>query len=295
MSIDLHIHTTYSDGQYSPREIFSQAKSLGLTTIAIADHNTIEAVAESLSLSSEFKIGYLPAVELSTYHESAELHLLGYCIDPASHLLADWLRDSDAAKIAQTRERTRLINELGIDVTYDEVATAANGRVPNGVSFLTAIRANGRNLANPKVTPYLEGGARSESPYLHFYYDFFSKDAPAFVRLDAASTTDAIDLVKKMGGIPVLAHPAKTPLDTIETLMQAGLAGVEAISTYHTPEQVAYWKGTATDLDLIVTAGSDYHGPDIKPNVKLGGIEGNDDVLVERLLERLQKTSPHSS
>lgn len=286
--IDLHIHTNASsDGQHAPREIFSMAQEKGLRAIAFADHNSIDNVEEGLKLSLEFGIEFIPALELNTFYQDLDLHILGYFVDPRDRVLKEWLAEIHLKKWEQAEKRVQKLNELGFVFNWDDLRKFSGDQIPTGMSFLQAILSRPENLSDPRLYPYLKGN-RSNSPYVNFYRDFLRGGKPAFVPMEDISTLEAIQRLRSLGSIPILAHPSDTGEDKIISLISYGLAGLEVFSPYHTePEQKAF-KTLAEKHGLLITAGSDFHGGKVKPDVNLGGISGNNYELLNKLKEFLR-------
>lgn len=288
--IDLHIHTlASSDGQHTPREIFEMAKKLDLEAIAFSDHNTVASLDAGFTLSEEFGIEFIPAIEINTIYEDWDLHLLAYYINHRDLQFLAWLEDINEEKRSQAVKRFEKLRELGFELDYADVERFAKGYIPSGATFLKAILNREENLKDPRITPYIDGD-RSDSPSLNFYLDYLRGGKPAHVQLDVCDTVTAINRVKQFGGIPVLAHPSDTPLKIIDTLVKEGLAGLEVYSSRHTKEEIYYFEILAEKYRLLVTAGSDFHGKLIKPNVELACIKGNDYELLQRLKDYKKAT-----
>lgn len=281
--IDLHIHTiASSDGQHTPREIFEMAKRIELEAIAFADHNTVGSLEEGFRLSEEFGIEFVPSIEINTIYDELDLHLLAYYIDHRNPQFTAWLDSINEEKKDQAVKRFEKLRGLGFALDYADVERFARGYIPSGATFLKAILSMEENHKDPRIKRYINGD-RSDSPSLNFYLDFLRGGKPAYVKLDVCDTISAIKRVKNFGGIPVLAHPSDTPLKVIDTLAKEGLAGLEVYSSRHTKEEIDYFKILAEKYNLLVTAGSDFHGKLIKPNVELACIKGNDYELLQRL------------
>jgi predicted metal-dependent phosphoesterase TrpH len=241
--IDLHIHTTASsDGQHGPEEIFEISRGFKLEAIAFADHNSMASVGEGLRISREFGIEFLPCIEINTHYKGYDFHLLGYFIDHRDERFLRWLEGLGADKKRQIRRRVRRLRELGFTLSVGDVERLSIGREPTGVSYLNALLERKENRADPRLKAYIDG-ERSDSPYLNFYLDYLAGGRPASVPIRFISTPEAIQVVRSLGGITILAHPAQ----------------------------------------VKVTAGSDFHGREIKPNVPLDGLRGGSYELVEKL------------
>ena len=156
------------------------------------------------------------------------------------------------------------------------------GREPTGVSYLRALLERGENRGDPRLKDYIDG-ARSDSPYLNFYLDYLAGGRPASVPIRFISTPEAIRLVRSLGGISILAHPSEAKDQRLYDLIGAGLEGLEVYSSYHGEEDEQYFKDVCDRYGLLMTAGSDFHGREIKPNVPLGELRGASYDLVERL------------
>jgi len=293
--IDLHIHTTASsDGQHGPQEIFEMAKSLELEAIAFADHNSVASVGEGLLISREFGIEFLPCIEINTHYKGYDFHLLGYFIDHQHEGLLQWLKGLEANKIRQVRQRVNRLRKIGFTLSVNDVERYTMGREPTGVSYLKALLERKENRTDPRLRVYVDG-ERSDSPYLHFYWDYLAGGKPASVPIRFISTPEAIQLVQSLGGIPILAHPSQVKGQRLFDLIGAGLEGLEVYSSYHGVEDEQYFKGVCDRYGLLVTAGSDFHGREIKPDVPLGELRGGSYDLVEKLRHAKMRRNRSSS
>jgi len=281
--IDLHIHTTASsDGQHGPEEIFEMSRELKLEAIAFADHNSVGSVGEGLRISREFGIEFIPCIEINTHYKGYDFHLLGYFIDHRNDRLLRWLEGLGEQKRNQIRQRVKRLRDLGFRLSGGDVEQLSAGREPTGVSYLNALLAREENRANPRLRAYIDGD-RSNSPYLNFYLDYLAGGKPASVPVQFISTPQAIQLVRSLGGISILAHPAEVKDERLFELIEAGLEGIEVHSSYHGTEEEDYFKGVCVRFGLLVMAGSDFHGREIKPDVLLGELRGGSYDLVEKL------------
>jgi predicted metal-dependent phosphoesterase TrpH len=281
--IDLHIHTiASSDGQHTPHEIFTMAQHAGLNAIAFADHNSIGSVKEGISLAKEFTIEFIPCLELNTLYLDHDLHILAYFIDYHSEELRKWLGELHEEKTIQSLKRIEKLNELGFVFSIDDVKKFSGERIPTGMSFLKAIVSRKENRRDERIMRFIDGD-RSHSPYVSFYRDYLRGGKPAFVPLKAVETVSVMKRIQHWGGIPVLAHPSDTDDGTILDLIKEGLPGLEVFSSYHNQKEEKHFLALTQENNLLVTAGSDFHGSTIKPDVTLGGIRGNSYELVEKL------------
>jgi hypothetical protein len=283
--IDLHIHTiASSDGQHTPQQIFDMAGAAGLSAIAFADHNSVASIAAGMYLAERSGIEFIPCLEFNSIYREFDLHILAYFIDHASPRLTAWLQEIHEEKKRQAGMRVKKLNELGFVFSLSDVEKFAGGREPTGISYLKAIISREENKGDERIQRFIDGD-RSDSPYLNFYRDYLRGGKPAFVPMQSVDTFSVMNRIKGLGGIPVLAHPSDTGDEIIITLIEGGLSGLEVFSSYHTSEEDAHFLAVAREYNLVVTAGSDFHGSAVKPNVILGGIRGNSYELVEKLKE----------
>ena len=281
--IDLHIHTiASSDGQHTPHEIFTMAKKVGLSAIAFADHNSIGSIGEGISLADQFGIELIPCIEFNTLYQDHDLHILAYFIDFQSVELTRWLTEIHQEKLKQAVKRIEKLNELGFVFSAEDVKKFSGERIPTGMSFLKAIVSRQENSGDERIKSFLHGD-RSHSPYVNFYLDYLRGGKPAFVPLAAVDTLKVINRIKQLGALPVMAHPSDTGDEIILQLVEAGLPGLEVFSSYHNEQEENHFVSLAETNNLLVTAGSDFHGSTVKPDVILGGIRGNSDDLLESL------------
>jgi predicted metal-dependent phosphoesterase TrpH len=289
--IDLHIHTSASsDGQHTPREIFEMAKKIGLEAIAFSDHNTVAALDEGFELSQEFGIEFIPAIEINTIYNELDLHLLAYYIDYREPKFKAWLDEINQEKVEQGFKRFEKLRELGFVLDIEDIEKISKGRIPSGATFLKAILSRKENTGNPALKPYIDG-ERSDSPFLNFYLDYLRGGKPAYVSLAVCNTLDSIKKVKSFSGVPVLAHPSDTPPDVVRLLIKEGLSGLEVYSSRHTDEEIRYYLEVVKRHQILYTAGSDFHGKEIKPNVELACIKGNGYEVLQRLKFYIQNLS----
>jgi len=281
--IDLHIHTSASsDGQHTPQEIFEMAREVGLKAIAFADHNSIDNVEAGLQLSREYGIEFIPSIEIDTYLDQWDIHILGYFINHKDKGLKEWLDEIIEAKRGQAFQRFKKLKEIGFVIDFEDVLRFSEGKIPTGLSYLKAILSREENLNDPRIRVYIDG-ERSSSPYYNFYRDYIKDGKPAFVPLEVSPTPQVIDRIKALGGIPILAHPMDTKDEIIHRLIKQGLMGLEVYTSYHSPEQAARFLSLAKRLDLLATAGSDFHGAKMKPDIKLGQLNGDYTELLQEL------------
>jgi predicted metal-dependent phosphoesterase TrpH len=252
ISADLHAHTTASYGELTPTELIAAAKAAGVGVLAVTDHDTTGGVAEATLAAEKAGIRLVPGVELSAEGAPGKCHLLGLNIDPADAALIETLtRISEARRVRNDRMAARL-RSLGVDITLDEVTAAA---------------PRGANVGRPHFAALLiaKGAAKDNT---EAFARFLSDDGPAYVEKETLSPAEAIRLIQGAGGRCFLAHPGLLRLarhETFETrlrdLKALGIDGLEAYYGKHSPVQNEQFVRLADKLGLMVTGGSDFHGP----------------------------------
>ncbi|HZP84676.1 MAG TPA: PHP domain-containing protein [Chthonomonadaceae bacterium] len=263
-TIDLHAHTTASDGDQTPTELVRRAAEIGLTAIAVTDHDTTAGVAEALVAGKQYGIEVVPGIELSAEIEKGQCHMLGYLIDPQDATLLRRLEEVLDNRDARNEKIVGKLQALGCAITLDEVREIAGGEVVARPHFARVLLNKG----------YVGSMQEAFDVYL-------AKGAKAYVDRVRLSPEECIALVHGAGGVAVLAHPNNLQSDAAETeaeiarLQALGLDGIEARYSQHTPEDTARYLALADRLGLLTTGGSDFHGPSVKPTVLLGHVEGD--------------------
>ena len=289
--IDLHLHSSVSsDGEVPPAELLQLASAAGLCAVSITDHDTTEAYRQTPPGGSNPEL--ICGVEMTTRLGERTVHLLGYFMDPFEERLVEELSRLDSAKRKQAKLRAERLRQLGFVFADSDVARYARGKVPVGPIFGMAIINNPANDRDARLLPYREGGERAEQPYYYFDKDFLQEGKPAYCHVERISTTGAIELLREIGGAPVLAHPGEKfdpskDAGLIAELKEHGMVGLEVWSTYHDGAMQNAFFNLARRLDLVASAGSDFHGPGIKPNIRIGVNVVGKYKIVEELLQAI--------
>lgn len=285
--IDLHMHSKWSlDGEYSCKEIINLCERAGLKTISITDHNSVEAIYESLHYAKKAGIKLIPGIEIDCLHRETNVHLLGYNIDYKSRLFHDLNRAHFEQEALVSFERIKKINELGFSLTIEDFPKVKNDFIVTPEEIAEVLLNKSYTDKHELLTPYLPGGHRSDNPYVNFYWDYFSTGKPCHIDMKFPSIEEALNLVVSTGGIPVIAHPGitfKNNYVQIDELITLGAQGIEAFSSYHNAEKCELFYNMSKENELIFTAGSDFHGKN-KPSVKLGSTNctiSDKELLVE--------------
>lgn len=271
-AIDLHIHSAYSsDGEFPVADLVDKCLGARLTHFSVTDHNSVRGVGEAAALARTKGIGFIPGIEIDCNYRGTDLHLLGYGIDWHS---ADFARleEEVAAKVmASFGSMIDNLLKLGFSVDSEAVLAAAGGNLPTG-ELIAEVMLSDAKYHTPLLRPYMEGGARSDMPYINFYLDYFAQGRPAFVPVAYMDYRDAVELVRDNGGTPVVAHPGlnfRGREEVAEQLLDRGAAGLEVFNNYHSPEQAVYFTSLALSKEAFMTCGSDFHGK-TKPRIAVG-------------------------
>jgi len=275
--VDLHIHSTASDGSLSPLEIIHLAKQLGLRAIAITDHDTIEGSAEALAHRQSPSLEVLSGIEISADVASGTMHILGYLIALDDPSLSQTLKTVQEARAHRNVMIIKKLQDLGVGITHEDVIEVSGGG----------------QVGRPHIAHVLvkKGVVRS---FGEAFSRFLNKSGPAYVPRYRLPPAETIQMILQAGGVPVLAHPytldAKDEAEfecILRELKQAGLMGMEVYYPEHRPERAALFERLARSHGLLMTGGTDFHGA-AKPQVQLG--IGKGDLHVPyRLAEKLKE------
>ncbi|HEX5543920.1 MAG TPA: PHP domain-containing protein [Nitrospira sp.] len=256
--LDLHLHTTHSDGSCTPTEVIRLAHQAGVTALAITDHDITTGVAEAVAAGQECGIEVIPGVEISALADNSELHILGYFFDRQDSDLLGHLKTLRSARHRRNPLIIERLQTLGIDITYDEVRALA-GTDSIGRPHIARV------LMDKQVVPSAKEA----------FDRFLAEGKPAYVPRELPSPAEAIRWIKAARGLAVLAHPTwvkageQSLLDLVRRLKADGLDGVEVYYSTHTARQTREYLSLAQQLGLLVTGGSDFHGL-TKPDIEVG-------------------------
>lgn len=290
--VDLHIHSKYSsDGDLSPYEIILLAQENNFKAISIADHDSVAAYPEAIEIAQGTGVEVIPSVELTTLYDDREFHLLLPFALWNHSLLLGFIRQVHEARIIEAKERIAKLQELGFDLTWEEVTKGKTTSPPLGVVIAKRLLEKTSSRFDPRLTKYFEPGNVKVAPYL-FYEDYFRPGKPAYVPKRIVSIFEVISRAAEFGAAPVLAHPGadfqSATIDDIKVLKEKGLVGLEVFSTYHDEKMTALYLDIARKLDLVPTAGSDFHGR-IKPHVPFGCVRNGTYAMIESLRQKMKR------
>ena len=274
--IDLHTHSTASDGSYSPAEVVRLAKEGGLTAVALTDHDTVDGLPEAVAAGDKFGVEVIPGVEISAQFPGGTMHILGLFVDYRNGRLDERLAVLKQARIDRNPRIIAKLNALGIPITMEQVDRISGGGQVGRPHIARALMEAG----------YVQDLQGAFDKYLGWH-------KPAYVSKFRFPPDQALAMIREAQGIPVLAHPFTLGLGSASALRNLvielkglGLAGLEVYYSEHTPEQEALYLKLARELDLQISGGSDFHGLN-KPEITLGSMPSQD-KLTYNLVEALK-------
>lgn len=256
--LDLHLHTTHSDGSCTPTEVVNMAHRAGVMALAITDHDIMTGIAEAIAAGHQCGIEVIPGVEISSLAGNSELHILGYFLDCQDSDLLERLKSLRDGRHRRNPRIVERLQALGIDMTYDDVRAVA-GSDSVGRPHIARVLMDKRVVVSAKEA----------------FDRFLAEGKPAYVPRELPSPTEAIQWIKAAGGLAVLAHPTWVKLadrslaDLVRQLKADGLDGVEVYYSSHAARQTREYLNLAQQLGLLVTGGSDFHGL-TKPDIEVG-------------------------
>jgi hypothetical protein len=244
--VDLHTHTTASDGTLTPRELVRKAVEHGVQVLAITDHDSTDALAEALDEAAQHPpLTIVPGLEINCDVEGAEIHVLGYFVEHQAPWFQEFLREQRAERVARIHRIAERLTELGLPIDPDEVFALVKEGSPGRPHVAQVMVKRG----------YVKSVREAFDRYLKL-------NGPANVPRRRLTPADAVAVIRKARGIPVFAHPGLADRDAlIPDLVGAGLMGIEAYYAEHSAAQRSAYLELCRRLDLVATGGSDYHGP----------------------------------
>jgi len=261
MGVDLHIHTTASDGTLEPAQVVREASRAGLTAIAITDHDTMSGVAEAMLTGREEGLDVFPGVEISCELRHTDVHILGYFVLEGDDALSAALQQVRASRLDRVDKIVRRLQALGVSIATRDVASVARGASVGRPHVAAALVACGA-VATQKEA----------------FRRYLRRGKPAYVDRHRVLPQEAIRLIHLSGGLPVLAHPGLGCSDrTVRDMVRLGVEGLEAYHVDHTAGDTSRYLRMAEELGLLVTGGSDSHGPGGPSPVRVGQVHVPDE------------------
>jgi len=272
-SADLHLHTLFSDGTYTPQELIEKAKKAGLSCIAVVDHDTVSGIEPALEAAESENIEVVPGIELTAEYEGSEIHILGYFIDYKNKEFIKKLEALRENRIGRIHKILAKLKDAGVSLNPQAVFDIAQQGTVGRLHIARAMVKEGI------VTSIFEA-----------FRKYIGDKCPAYVSGFRLSPIEAINLIKEAGGIPVLAHPYILNNDELVLmLIKYGIMGLEIYYPEHSQAMINFYLELARKNNLLVTGGSDCHGS-AKPEVKIGSVKIPYD-LVDSLKRAKEKFS----
>lgn len=250
MFADLHLHTFFSDGTFTPEELVERASKLGFATIALTDHDTVEGCDRAAAACAAAKMEFISGTELTAEHNDTEVHILAYFVDTQNKVLLKRIAEFQTVRQNRIREMVDALNRLGIPLKAESVFALANCKSPGRPHVARA-------LVKEKLIGNLDEA----------FERYLKKGRPAWVPKTKMSALESVELIHQAGGLAVMAHPGLNRTDEIiPDLVSAGLDGIECFHTKHSTKMAERYLEIAEKYHLLVTGGSDCHGfSKIKP------------------------------
>ena len=251
--IDLHLHSTFSDGIFDPFELMKLAKDKGIRILSITDHDTIKAIDSSLKISHKLGLDFIPGIEISSQLNSTEIHLLAYYFDYKNKAILKLLEDIKLLRTIRAKEIVAKLNKIGFLINFSDVEKFSG--------------------SSPVCRPHI-AEALIKKGYVKNYAEAFRKylydSGPADVKKSFISPSDVIKLIHKANGIVFIAHPLLLNDALIDKLISFGVDGIEVIHPMHREKDIKKYKRLAEENGLLQSGGSDFHGRDKRDYQNLG-------------------------
>ena len=260
MFTDLHLHTTYSDGSFTPEELVLKAKKLNYSAIAVTDHDTVAGLDQVIKLGNKYNLEIVPGIEFNTSYKNNDIHILGYYIDNKSKELLKLLNRIKNERKKRIEKMINLLDKkFNFKISIDEIKKISSNNI----------------LGRGHIARLL-----TEKNYVDNWEEVFDKyigrGKPGYVNRNKITPFEAIDIIKKSNGIPVIAHPGLIEnQQIIEQLINYGVSGIEVFYPEHNKKTTKKYLELAKGNELLITGGSDCHGPKNKEGIKLGKIKLN--------------------
>lgn len=254
--LDLHIHTTASDGSLTPTQVVQLARKKGFSLIAVTDHDTMGGVAEALEAGKKYNVDVVPGVEISS-GVTLEVHMLGYGMSPDHPVMKAMMEDMRAARVERMERIIENLQKMGVPITVEEVEAVAGGAI-------------GRpHIAQVLIAHGLVPDVRTA------FREYIGVGAKAYVERRKMTSEQVVANIRDAGGVPVLAHGGLLRISEVElnqwidNMAKKGLMGLECYHNAHTPQMERLLRAAAERNGLLVTGGSDFHGAS-RPDVEMG-------------------------
>ena len=271
--VDLHTHTSHSDGFYSPIELIKKAKQAGIDVISITDHDNVAGILEATEYGKEIGIDVIPGVEISSDIEDKEVHILAYFFEPDNPELERYLTFFREERLKRAVRIVKKLTSLGLPLTIEDVLEKAKNSA----------------VGRPHIAQ-----AMLEKGLVSSYYEAFNKHigngCPAYEKKVHLSPQSAFKIISDAGGLSFIAHPGYMPEALLKELINAGVDGIEVIHPSHSREQVRFYRGIVNEYFLLESGGSDFHGGKREDDKNLGSYYTSI-AVVEAMRQRLLRNT----
>jgi len=252
---DLHTHTHYSDGKYSPEELIKKAKENGISFLSITDHDSVEGIEEAIQISNGNGIEIIPGVELSSEYKGMEVHVLGYFLNFKDQKFLNYLKTFRDNRLIRAEQIVDKLDTMNVHITLDDVLAKAKGNAAIG---------------RPHIA-YALLEAKIVNNYYEAFYKYLGDNKPAYVKKPNIETRDVVKIISDAGGLSFIAHPGKALRDNlIIELIEQGVDGIEIIHPSHSKDDSIYFQEIAGQYFLLESGGSDFHGGRVHDETILG-------------------------
>jgi hypothetical protein len=241
--VDLHVHTSYSDGVYSPYDIILKAKQAGIDVISITDHDNINAIKEATKIGEEMGIEVIPGVEISSEIAGKEIHILAYFFEVENQELEHYLNFFREERKKRAARIVSKLNNLGLSISIDDVMQKAQNSTVGRPHIAQA-------MLDKKLT----------SSFFEAFNKYIGNGAPAYEKKVYFSPQSAFKIISDAGGLSFIAHPGNMPEAILYDLIEAGVDGIEVTHPSHSKQQEKFYKGIVNSYFLLESGGSDFHG-----------------------------------
>jgi len=243
LKVDLHLHTTCSDGVFSPEQLVHKAKAAGLNIISVTDHDSLCGLKKAIEVGKQIGVEVIPGLEISTDIEDKEVHILAYFVDIENAELQNYLKFFREERLNRAFRIVKKLNNLGYKISFDSVLNFSKDGA----------------VGRPHIAQALV-----EAGYANNFFEAFDKfignHCPAFERKVHVSPQSALKIINDANGLSFIAHPGNIDEKILLTLIKYGLDGIEVIHPSHSNSQINFYKGIANQYYMLTSGGSDFHG-----------------------------------
>jgi len=264
LKTDLHTHTNYSDGFFSPTELVELAYKSGIELLSITDHDNVNGIEEAEKAASKYGIEIIPGVEISTDIRNTEIHILGYFIDPAKAELEHYLSFFRDERHKRAKRIVEKLNILGLEISIGDVLKHVKKGTIGRPHIAQAL------LENKQVNTYYEA-----------FNEYLGNNAPAYEKKVHLSPQSAFKIISDAGGLSFIAHPGNMPEILIKELIEDGVDGIEVIHPSHSSDRTKFYRGIVNQYYLLESGGSDFHGGKREDEKNFGKIFTKSKVVYE--------------